>query len=323
MIVGRTSVSESGIMGYGILGERMSPSDAVLLMAYGTPATAADIAPYYAHIRGGREPTPEQLAGLVARYEAIGGTSPLLTITQDVARHLADRIGTRTYVGMKHWHPFIADTVARMHADGVRQAVAITLAPHYSRMSVGTYLKTAEAAAEQAGGPRLHGIESWHLRPGLIALLAERVQQARARLGAPEQTHVLFTAHSLPKRIMEWGDPYAGQLVESSKAVAAAAGAARWSFAFQSASKTGETWLGPDVLDALRDLHAKGGRDVVVCPIGFVAEHLEVLYDLDVEAMRLASSLGMRLVRTEAPNAAPPFIEVLAEIAREALASAA
>jgi len=301
----------------------MSPSDAVLLMAYGTPATTADIAPYYAHIRGGREPTPEQLAGLRARYAAIGGTSPLLTITQDAARRLAERIGVRTYVGMKHWHPFIGDTVAQMHADGVRRAVAIALAPHYSRMSVGTYIKTAEAAAEKAGGPRLHGIESWHLRPGLIALLAERVQQARARLGAPEQTHVLFTAHSLPKRIMEWGDPYAGQLVESSKAVAAAAGVARWSFAFQSASQTGETWLGPDVLDALRDLQAKGGRDVVVCPIGFVAEHLEVLYDLDVEAKRLAESLGMRLARTETLNAAPPFVEILAEIAREALASTA
>jgi ferrochelatase len=296
----------------------MSPSDAILLLAYGTPATPADIAPYYAHIRGGREPSPDQVARLAARYAAIGGTSPLLTITQETARRLGERTSLQTYVGMKHWHPFIEDTVTRMHADGVRRAVAITLAPHYSRMSVGAYIKTAQGAAERAGGPRLSCVESWHLHTGLIAALAERVRDTTTRLGTPDRAHVLFTAHSLPKRIMEWGDPYVGQLVESAKAVAAAAGLRHWSFAFQSASATGEAWLGPDVLDALRDLASKDVREVVVCPIGFVADHLEVLYDLDVEAKTLAESLGMRLARTESLNAAEPFIEILAAIAREA-----
>lgn len=297
----------------------MSPSDAILLMAYGTPATPADIAPYYAHIRGGREPAPEQVARLAARYAAIGGTSPLLAITQEAARRLSERVGLPVYVGMKHWHPFIAAAVGQMHTDGVRRAVGITLAPHYSRMSVGAYIKAAVTAAEQAGGPHLHCVESWHLHPGLIGALADRVRAARARLDGAEPVHVLFTAHSLPKRIMEWGDPYVGQLVESAKAVAAAAGLENWSFAFQSASLTGEAWLGPDVLDALRDLASKDVRDVVVCPIGFVADHLEVLYDLDVEARDVAKSLGVRLARTESLNAAPAFVEVLAEIARETL----
>jgi ferrochelatase len=300
----------------------MSPSDAVLLMAYGTPTRPADIAPYYAHIRGGREPAPEQVARLAARYEAIGGTSPLLAITQEAARRLGERIGLPVYVGMKHWHPFIDAAVSQMHVDGVRRAVAITLAPHYSRMSVGAYIKTAETAAERAGGPRLRCVESWHLHPRLIDALAERVRRAVARLGAPDQTLVLFTAHSLPKRIMEWGDPYAGQLVESSRAVAAAAGIMRWSFAFQSASATGEAWLGPDVLEALRDLHGKAVRDIVICPIGFVADHLEILYDLDVEARDLARSLGIRLARTESLNADEAFVDVLAAIARDALRSA-
>jgi len=292
-------------------------------MAYGTPARTADIAPYYANIRGGREPTPERLAELTGRYEAIGGSSPLLAITQETARGLAERMGIPVYTGMKHWHPFIEETVTRMHRDGVRRAVAITLAPHYSRMSVGAYIKAAEEAAAQEGGPRLRYVESWHLHPGLIRTLGERVRSARGLLDVPEDTHVLFTAHSLPKRILEWGDPYVVQLVETSKAVAGAAAVARWSFAFQSASATGETWLGPDVLDAIRDLRSKDVRGVVVCPVGFVADHLEVLYDLDVEAKQLADSLGMRLVRTESLNASTPFIETLAEIAQDALQSAA
>jgi ferrochelatase len=301
----------------------MSPSDAILLMAYGTPATRGDIAPYYAHIRGGREPAPEQVAHLAARYEAIGGISPLLAITQEAARRLGERIGLPVYVGMKHWHPFIDAAVSQMHVDGVRRAAAITLAPHYSRMSVGTYIKTAAAAAERAGGPTLRCVESWHLHPGLIDALSERVRRAATGLDASGQAHALFTAHSLPKRIMEWGDPYAGQLVESSRAVAAAAGIARWSFAFQSASATGEAWLGPDVLDALRDLASKGVPEVVICPIGFVADHLEILYDLDVEARDVARALGIRLARTESLNATPAFVDVLAAIARDALRSAA
>ncbi len=288
-------------------------------MAYGTPATPADIAPYYTHIRGGRAPSPEQINGLADRYAAIGGSSPLLTITQATADALAARLGRRVYVGMKHWHPFIEEAVERMHREGVRRAVAITLAPHYSRMSVGAYITTAQTASEKHGGPILHCVESWHRHPGLISALGTRVREALRELPHPEAAAVIFTAHSLPKRIIEWNDPYPTQLVETSKAVAAASGAARWSFAFQSASATGEPWLGPDVLDAIRDLHAKEIGDVVICPIGFVADHLEILYDIDVEAKQLADRLKMRLVRTKSLNASPESIAILAEIAQEAL----
>ncbi|MBI3997874.1 MAG: ferrochelatase [Armatimonadetes bacterium] len=294
----------------------MHPSAAVFLMAYGTPARLEDIEPYFTNIRGGRRASPQQVQALIERYRAIGGASPLLAITRQMAEALAARTGLPVYIGMKHWHPFIHETVTQMHAAGVQRAVAITLAPHYSRLSVGVYIKTAQEAAARCGGPHLRFVESWHLHPGLIATLAARIREACRHLHDPDAARVLFTAHSLPKRIMEWHDPYPMQLVESSKAVAAAAGIARWSFAFQSASSTGEPWLGPDVLDAMRDLHGKGVREVVVCPIGFVADHLEVLYDLDVEARGLADMLGVRLVRTESLNASPPFVETLAAIAR-------
>lgn len=308
-------------------------SNAILLMAYGTPGGPADIAPYYTHIRGGRTPSPEKIADLAARYEAIGGSSPLLDITRAVAEALRAVSGVPVYVGMKHWHPFIEATVERMQADGVTRGAAIVLAPHYSRMSVGAYIKTAKEAIARLGGPQLRFVESWHLHPVLITALAGRVREALGRFDGSRgahvpqahapQAHVVFTAHSLPKRIAEFQDPYPLQLVESSKAVAEAAGVTRWSFAFQSASATGEAWLGPDVLDALRDLRAKDVYDVAVCPIGFVADHLEVLYDLDVEARGLANELGMRLVRTDSLNASPEFVAVLAAIARDALETAA
>ncbi len=288
-------------------------------MAYGTPATPADVEAYYTHIRGGRPPSVERVEELKTRYRAIGGSSPLLDITQETARALGAHLGTPVYVGMKHWHPFIGETVERMHGDGVRRAVAITLAPHYSRMSVGGYIKAARAAAEKHGGPQLRFVESWHLHPGLISTLADRVREARRRLPTAEAAAVIFTAHSLPKRILEWNDPYPRQLVETSKGVAAAAAIGRWSFSFQSASATGEPWLGPDLLDAIRDLHSKGIRDVVICPIGFVADHLEVLYDIDIKARRSADLLGMRLLRTESLNASPQFIEILAALAQDAL----
>jgi ferrochelatase len=215
-----------------------------------------------------------------------------------------------------------------MQADGVTGGAAIVLAPHYSRISVGAYIKTAKEAIGRLGRPQLRFVESWHLHPVFITALAGRVRAALAHLDASRgaqapKAHVVFTAHSLPKRIAEFQDPYPLQLVESAKAVAEAAGVTRWSFAFQSASATGEAWLGPDVLDALRDLRAKDVHDVAVCPIGFVADHLEVLYDLDVEARRLANELGMRLVRTESLNASPEFVAILAAIARDALETTA
>jgi ferrochelatase len=290
-------------------------------MAYGSPDTLADVAAYYTHIRGGRRPTPEQVEELQARYRAIGGTSPLLTITRTQADALAARTRLPVYVGMKHWHPFIAETVAEMRAGGIARAVAIALAPHYSRMSIGVYVKAVAEAADHAGGPEMAYVESWHLHPRFLDVLTDRVEEARGRLRDPRSAPVVFTAHSLPQRILEWGDPYVGQLKETAAAVVRAAGIAQWSIAFQSASATGEPWLGPDILDVLRQLHAAGAAEVVVCPVGFVADHLEVLFDLDVEARRLADALGLRMIRTESLNAAPQFIDALAEIATATLDS--
>ena len=295
---------------------------AILLMAYGSPATLADVGAYYTHIRGGRPPAPDQVEELQARYRAIGGTSPLLPITRAQADALAARTRLPVYVGMKHWHPFIAETVAAMRADGIARAVAIALAPHYSRMSIGGYVKAVAEAADRAGGPEMAYVESWHLHPRFLTALTDRVEEARARLRDPHSASVVFTAHSLPQRILEWGDPYVAQLEETAAAVARAAGISRWSTAFQSASVTGEPWLGPDILDALRQLHADGAEEVLVCPAGFVADHLEVLYDLDVEARRLADALEVRLIRTGSLNAAPQFIDALAEIAAAALGEA-
>jgi ferrochelatase len=287
-------------------------------MAYGSPASLEDVEPYYTHIRGGRRPGPEQVASLRDRYRAIGGASPLLRITQAQAETLRTRLGISVYIGMKHWHPFIEETVERMRSDGVGRAVAIALAPHYSRMSIGGYIRAVEAAVARLGGPQMAYVESWHRHPLFIDAAVERLRDAR-HLHADPQAPVVFTAHSLPRRILEWNDPYVDQLAETARTVADAAQIKRWSLAFQSASATGEPWLGPDILDVIRELHQGGVGEVIVCPVGFVADHLEVLYDIDVEARRLAETLGMRLVRTESLNASPQFIDALAAIARDHL----
>ncbi|HEV8353436.1 MAG TPA: ferrochelatase [bacterium] len=300
----------------------MSSPLGVLLMAYGSPATLEDVGAYYTHIRGGRAPSAENVEHLRERYRRIGGRSPLLEITRAQAAGveralLARGVGARSYVGMKHAPPFIAEAVAAMAADGVSRAVAIALAPQYSRMSVGSYHAAATEAAA-AHGITIRCVDSWHDHAGFVAALAARLDQARSRLGAA--TGVIFTAHSLPERIRSWNDPYADQLRDTSERVAAAAGVAPWRFAYQSASQTGEPWLGPDLLDALRDVHGAGWRDVVVCPVGFVADHLEVLYDIDVEARQLATDLGLRLERAASLNDGADFIAVLADLARRSAA---
>jgi len=261
---------------------------AVLLMAYGSPATLDDVEAYVTHIRGGRTPAAAQVEELRQRYRRIGGSSPLRAITSAQAealqRHLAAQgVPARVYVGMKHAPPFIADAVAAMARDGIGEAVGLALAPHYSRLSVASYFSVAgeEAAAR---GIALHTVESWHDHPGFITAVASRVQAALARFPSPAGVEVVFTAHSLPRRIRTWGDPYPEQLARTSELVASAAGVPSWRFAYQSASHTGEPWLGPDLLEVLRALAAAGRREVVVCPVGFVADHLEVLYDIDIEA---------------------------------------
>ena len=302
---------------------------AVLAMAYGTPAGPAELEAYYTHIRRGRPPTPELLAGLRRRYEAIGGRSPLLELTRaqvaGIERALGEtgRPDVPVALGMKHAAPFIEDAVADLAAGGVRRIVGLVLAPHYSRLSVGEYTeRTRAAAAAAAGRPAVSVVPSWHLAPGYLDFLSTalddtlRALPAQAHAGA----HVLFTAHSLPTRILEEDDPYPTQLRETAAAVAARTGLEHWSVAWQSAGRTPEPWIGPDVLQALGEQAAAGASAVVVCPAGFVADHLEVLYDLDIEAAARARELGIAFARTASPNADPRLCGALAQVVLDQLA---
>jgi ferrochelatase len=273
-------------------------------MAYGSPSRPEEIPAYFADIRGGRPASPEAVEELTQRYQSIGGTSPLNEITERQRAALERELGIPVYVGMKHWTPRIAEAAERALAEGAERVVGLVLAPHFSRMSVGSYHRQLEEAL--AGRAELAFIASYHAFEPFIELLAERVGETDA--------HVVFTAHSLPERILADGDPYKEQLLETSSLVAERAGIESWSFAFQSESPTGEAWLGPDILDELDRLHGEGVRRVLVAPIGFVADHLEIYWDIDVEAREKAAELGLELERTESLNDDPAFIRVLASL---------
>lgn len=285
-------------------------------MAYGTPATPADLEAYYTHVRRGRPPSLELLAELRSRYDAIGGTSPLLERTRAQASGLKSALGPgfRVELGMKHAPPFVEDGVAELARAGARRAVGLVLAPHYSALSVGEYASRARATPEVAGGSMsMTFVDSWHLAPGYLELLQGLLETAVDDLDV-DPVHVLFTAHSLPTRIIETGDPYPAQLAETAAAIAARAGIGSWSVAWQSAGRTPEPWIGPDVLEVLPDLATRGVAGVVVCPAGFVSDHLEVLYDLDVEAAQAAARLGLAFARTTSPNDHPLLCSTLASV---------
>jgi len=296
----------------------------VVVMAYGTPASPDDVEAYYTHIRRGHPPTAEQLADLTARYDAIGGTSPLAERTEaqraELARCLDDAEPGRWTVvlGQKHASPFIEDAVAAVAASGATRVVGLVLAPHFSRASVGQYQERLHAAAA-AHGLTATSIDSWHLEPAYIAFLAAATRDALADL--PERTKVLFTAHSLPERALV-DDPYPDQLRASATAVAEAADLHRWagwSIAWQSAGRTADPWRGPDILTVIDELAATGRADgVLVCPQGFVSDHLEVVYDLDIEAQRRADAAGLAFARTRVLNADPVVLAALAEHVRAA-----
>jgi ferrochelatase len=300
----------------------MSATTAVLVMAYGTPSRPEDLEAYYTHIRRGRRPPPELLAELRGRYEAIGGRSPLLEITRAQASGLRDALraaghgDVRVEVGMKHSPPFLEDTARQLVASGVEHVIGLVLAPHYSRMSVQAYGDRVQAALEAEGNaPEFTLVHSWATAPGYVRYLETAVGDALARLGsAAAGAEVVFTAHSLPERILAAADPYPDELRATAEAVARAAGLERWSIAWQSAGRTAEPWIGPDVLEVLPRLRAAGAAGVVVCPAGFVADHLEVLYDLDIEAAAAARTLGLPFARTAAPNADPAFAATLAGV---------
>jgi ferrochelatase len=284
---------------------------AVVLMAYGSPERLSDVPAYYADIRGGLPIAPEHLDDLVARYRRLGieDSSPLNAITEQTRAALEGELDLPVFTGMKHWTPRIADAAEAALGAGAGEIAGLVLAPHYSALSIAGYREQLERAVARRA--ELRFVESWHDEPGFVELLADRVRGTDA--------HVVFTAHSLPARILAAGDPYREQLLETSRLVAEAAALTAWSFSFQSESPTGEPWLGPDILDHLEALHRQGVERVLVCPVGFVSDHLEIRWDLDVEAQEKAAELGVRLERIEMPNADPAFVRTLAAIVKRTL----
>lgn len=282
----------------------------VLAMAYGTPRDRADIAAYYTDVRRGSPPPPHLLDALTMRYDAIGGTFPLREITERQCAALQAALGDGYTValGQKHADPRVEDGVRVLAGRGVERIVGLVLAPHYSAYSVRQYADRAAAAGTECGVP-VETVESWHLLPAYVGFLTTAVREALARV--PASSEVVFTAHSLPERILASGDPYPEQIRETAAAVARAAGVRHWSVGWQSAGRTGETWLGPDVLEIVR---AKAGQvpGLVVCACGFVADHLEVAYDLDVEAARVAAEVGLPFARTCSVNDDPAVMRALA-----------
>jgi protoporphyrin/coproporphyrin ferrochelatase len=311
----------------------------LLVMAYGTAAGPDDVERYYTDIRGGRAPSPEHLAELRHRYEAIGNVFPLLDTTTAQAEGLAERLSSdgtpfRAYLGMKHSAPFIPEAVERMRRDGIERAVGIVMAPHWSGMSVETYVERVNAALG-TGGPDVTFVRSFHDHPSFVRFLSARVAEALDRIPAADRdrTLVLFTAHSLPTRVVDDGTlrckacdrcevscRYRDGLQETADLVAAELGLPHHSIGWQSAGRTADPWWGPPVEEAILEAAAMGRPAVVVCSAGFVADHLETLYDLDVEARTVAEQVGLRFERTRMPNADPAFLDVLADVVRDHLA---
>lgn len=295
----------------------------LLVMHYGTPASMEDVLPYYTHIRRGRPPAPEQLQDLVDRYEAIGGPSPLTKISEDQAKGIQEGLHRRgipaeVYIGTKHTHPFVAEAVERMAADGVERAVGIVLAPHFSTFSIAAYRKYALEARDAAKPEMtLPIVERWGTLPELIDALASRVQD-QLQGWDPNETLVIFSAHSLPEKIVASGDPYRDELLETSRLVAEKSGVPHWTFAFQSASQTGEPWLGPDILEVIEE-RGREFKNVIACTVGFVSDHLEVLYDLGIEARDKCAELDLNFRRAATINADPKVMDALAGLCADAL----
>ena len=326
----------------------------VLVMSYGTPESLDQIEAYYTHIRRGSPPSSEQLADLIRRYEAVvGGFFPLRENTNNQVKALemmlnessatldestavliesssstepeSSEIEFVCYQGLKHASPFIEDGVQQMTDDGIQEAIGIVLAPHYSIMSVGSYIKRAEEKAAELG-VNIRFVKSYHLHPKFIEALTQRIVRAIMRFdtksesATPNQVRVIFTAHSLPEKIVEMKDPYPEQLLETTNTIAANLQLNNFQFAWQSAGRTATPWLGPDILNVLRSIHVEENvNQVLICPIGFVSDHLEVLYDIDIEAQKVAAELGIHLERTESLNTDPLYMQTLCDVIRSRL----
>ena len=307
-----------------------SPLTGVLLLAHGGPNSLEDIEPFLLNIRGGRAFPPHLLAEIRDRYRQIGGRSPLLEISRRQAHALeqalpADGRRFRVYLGMRNWHPFIRDTVAEMARDGVGRALALCLAPQNSRMSVGLYFqRVREALREVPAEFPVSFVESWHQEPLLIEAFSEKTREALAAFpGEREQPPVvIFTAHSLPEKILADGDPYDHEVRATAVAVAERCGLTGWRFAYQSQGATAEAWLGPTVESLLDELSQAARRRVLLVPIGFVSDHVEILWDIDIAFRKFAEARGILLRRTESLNDSPAFIRALASVVGQHLAQA-
>lgn len=298
----------------------------VLLMAYGGPDSLDDIPEYLLDIRGGRPTSQELIDEIKENYRKIGGKSPLLDISrqqadaveQQLNAQAADGTQYKVYLGMRHWTPWIADTVAEMVADGITHAIALVLAPHYSEMSIAKYFAKLDAALEMHDNPFTYtAITSYHDHPKYIEALAQRVEAGLADM--PDDTLVIFSAHSLPVRIMEQGDPYDNQLRESAQLVAERVGLSedRWTFSYQSAGRSPEPWLGPQIEEYVVELAEQGHTHMLSCVVGFVADHVEVLFDIDIEAQQAAEQAGAQLERVPSLNDDPLYIAALVDLIRQ------
>lgn len=299
-----------------------TPPIGVLIMAYGGPNSLDELPGYLADIRSGRPTTPEVLAEISHNYSQIGGKSPLLAITEKQIAGVAAQLNPahfRLYAGMRHWAPWIEEVVGQMVEDGITHAISLVLAPHFSKLSVAKYQgKIADGLEMYHGQIEFQHIASYHNAPKLIQALANRVALGLAKWTADEQehVHVIFSAHSLPTRILKMGDPYDSQLRETAQLVADKAGlpADRWSWSYQSAGRSPEPWFGPQIQEYLPTLAGQGIKNVISIPVGFVADHVEILFDIDIQAQEVARTLGMRLVRPPALNDDPLYIETLVDL---------
>ncbi len=297
---------------------------AVLLLAYGGPNSLDDIPAYLQDIRGGR-PTPQPLLDEIThRYQLSGGRSPLLEITRSVAAKLQAAMGLPVYVGMRHWYPYVRQTVAEMTAVGVQHAIVICMAPHYSMLSIGAYrARLDEALAAAGNGFSVTFVESWHTQPDYLEGIAANVRETLLRFAPADRERVMtvFTAHSLPEAILERGDPYPVQLQETAALVAERLGLARdrWMFSFQSPAQTGTPWLGPQIEALVPELARAGERNLLIAPVGFIADHLEVLYDLDIGVQAIARSAGVHVERPPMLNDSPALVAALADLVQTQL----
>ncbi|EBB5817923.1 ferrochelatase [Listeria monocytogenes] len=305
----------------------MTKKVGLLVMAYGTPYKDEDIERYYTDIRHGHKPSEEMIADLRGRYHAIGGLSPLAKITEAQAYGLEkalndsqDEVEFKAYIGLKHIEPFIEDAVEAMHKDGIGEAISIVLAPHYSSFSVEAYNKRAKDAADKLGGPSIKAINDWYKQPKFIQMWADRINETAKQIPADEllDTVLIVSAHSLPEKIKQHNDPYPDQLQETADFIFEKVVVPHYALGWQSEGKTGEPWLGPDVQDLTRELYGQEKyKHFIYTPVGFVAEHLEVLYDNDYECKVVTDEVGAAYHRPPMPNADPEFLEVLRTVVWE------